>query len=71
MAAGERRDAVAATQLARELLCAVKKLELAFDLEPPLPAGASPFGCLAARWRDPAQLAASQRPIPPSSRWKR
>jgi hypothetical protein len=54
MAAGERSDAVAATQHARELLRAVERIEVAFDLEPPLLAGASPFGCPAARWRESA-----------------
>jgi hypothetical protein len=52
MAAGDRRDAVAARQHAGELLRAVKKIEEAFELEPPLPVGASPFGSPASRWRE-------------------
>jgi hypothetical protein len=51
MAAGDRRDVAAARQHAGELLRAVKKIEQAFELEPPLPAGASPFDSPASRWR--------------------
>jgi hypothetical protein len=52
MAAGDRRDVAAARQHAGELLRAVKKIEQAFELEPPLPAGASPFDSPASRWRE-------------------
>jgi hypothetical protein len=52
IAAGERLDVAAARQYAGELLGAVKKIEKAFELEPPLPVGASPFGFAASRWRD-------------------
>jgi hypothetical protein len=51
MAAGDRRDAVAARHHARELFRAVEKIEKAFDLEPPLPAGVSPFELPASRFR--------------------
>jgi len=42
MAAGDAGDAAAAIRHARELHRAVEQIEKAFDLEPPLPAGASP-----------------------------
>ena len=51
VAAGERRDAVAVEQLVRELLCVVEKIEPAFDLEPPLAVGASPFDLPPSRFR--------------------
>jgi hypothetical protein len=51
VAAGERRDEVAVQQHARELLCVVEKIEKAFDLEPPLAVGASPFGLPPSRFR--------------------
>ena len=51
LAAGERRDAVAVEQHARELFRLVPKIEKAFDLEPPLPAGTSPFELPASRFR--------------------
>jgi hypothetical protein len=51
IAAGERRDVAAAMQHAGELLRAVKKIEQAFELEPPLPTGASPLDSPASRWR--------------------
>jgi hypothetical protein len=52
MAAGDRRDAAATRQHASELLRAVEKIEEAFELEPPLPKGASPFDSPASRWRE-------------------
>ncbi|WLA74061.1 hypothetical protein QIH77_02150 [Bradyrhizobium diazoefficiens] len=51
MAAGDRRDAVAAHRSARELFRALEKIEKAFDLEPPLPAGVSPFELPPSRFR--------------------
>jgi hypothetical protein len=51
VAAGERRDEVAVQQHVRELLCVVEKIEKAFDLEPPLAVGASPFGLPPSRFR--------------------
>jgi hypothetical protein len=51
MAAGDRRDAVAARHHARELFRALEQIEKAFDLEPPLPAGVSPFELPASRFR--------------------
>lgn len=51
VAAGERRDAVAVEQHARELSRVVEKIEKAFDLNPPLPVGASPFEFPPSRFR--------------------
>jgi hypothetical protein len=51
MAAGDARDAVAAIRHGRELLRAVVNIEKAFDLEPPLPAGVSPFNLPPSRFR--------------------
>jgi hypothetical protein len=52
IAAGDRRDVSATRQHLGELLDAVKKIERAFELEPPLPVGASPFDCPPSRWRE-------------------
>jgi hypothetical protein len=51
VAAGERRDEVAVQQQTRELLCVVEKIEKAFDREPPLAVGASPFKLPPSRFR--------------------
>ena len=51
LAAGERRDEAAVQQQARELWCFLEKIEKAFDLEPPLAVGASPFELPASRFR--------------------
>lgn len=51
MAAGDAGDAAAAIRHARELHHAVEQIEKAFDLEPPLPAGASPFELPPSRFR--------------------
>lgn len=51
MAAGDARDATAAIRHALELHRVVAKIEKAFDLEPPLPAGVSPFDLPPSRYR--------------------
>lgn len=51
IAAGDRRDAVAARHHARELLHAVEQIDKVLDLEPPLSDDASPFALPASRFR--------------------
>jgi hypothetical protein len=50
--AGDRGDATAAVQRARELLRAVEAVEHALELEPPTPEGASPWQSKATRWHE-------------------
>lgn len=51
IAAGEAGDAAVAKQIAVELRDVLEKIEEALELEPPLAAGASSFGCPPSRWR--------------------